>query len=145
MSPGFDPDQGGAFPHGSRLRRLDIVEDLTESRIGHGKRWRAMQRARSAGEAIVLSDAAADGARAMSIYRLCVTDTSGYVVDVYEPECACDEEAFHKAASLVGHASIDIWQGDRWIAWVDGCDPHRIELAHHVSSIVGSGAALRGA
>jgi hypothetical protein len=65
-------------------------------------------------------------------YRLHVIDTSGSVVDLYEPECRSDEEAFHKATSLVGDASIDIWQGDRWIAWIDGKDPHRIDLMHHV-------------
>ena len=68
----------------------------------------------------------------MTTYRLCVIDAAGYMVDVYEPDCACDEEAYHKATTLVGRASIDIWQGERWIAWVDGKDPHRIALAHHV-------------
>jgi len=66
----------------------------------------------------------------MRNYRLCVID-AGYVVDVYEPACESDEEAFSKAAALVGNAAIDIWQGDRWIAFLDGRDPQRIALAHH--------------
>ncbi len=68
----------------------------------------------------------------MSKYRLSVIGAAGHVVDVYEPDCSSDEEAFHKAESLAGGAAIDIWQGDRWIAWVDGNDPCRIALAHHV-------------
>ena len=76
----------------------------------------------------------------MSIYRLSVIDAAGYVVDVYEPECASDEEAWHKAECLVGEAAIDIWQEDRWIAWVDGrFDPHKIALAHHVAGLEGLG------
>lgn len=66
-----------------------------------------------------------------STYRLCVIDNSGRVVDLYEPECVSDEEAFHKATILVGAASIDIWHGDRWIAWLDGKDPQRVQLMHH--------------
>ena len=69
----------------------------------------------------------------MANYRLCVID-AGYVIDVYEPECESDEEAFHKAEALVGNATIDIWQGDRWVAWLDGKDPQRIALARRVES-----------
>ena len=65
------------------------------------------------------------------VYRLCIIDSSGRVVDLYEPECVSDEEAFHKATTLVGTASVDIWDGDRWIAWLDGKDPQRIQLMHH--------------
>lgn len=65
-------------------------------------------------------------------YRLNVIDGSGRVIDIYEPHCVSDEEAYHKATTIVGGASVDIWQGDRWIAWLDGKDPHRIALAHHV-------------
>ena len=65
-------------------------------------------------------------------YRLYVIDTSGRVVDLYEPECLSDEEAYYKASSFAGNASVDIWQGDRWIAWLDGRDPQRIDLMHHV-------------
>lgn len=68
----------------------------------------------------------------LALYRLYVIDVSGRVVDLYEPECVSDEEAYHKATTVVGNASIDIWQGDRWIACLDGKDPHRIALAHHV-------------
>ena len=71
----------------------------------------------------------------MANYRLCVID-AGYVVDVYEPDCESDEEAYHIATALVGNASIDIWQGDRWIALLDGNDPHRIALAHHITHSV---------
>lgn len=60
-----------------------------------------------------------------------VIETIGRVVDLYEPECLSDEEAYHKASSLVGNASVDIWQGDRWIACLDGRDPQRIDLMHH--------------
>ena len=68
----------------------------------------------------------------MSLYRLCVIDNAGHVVDRYEPECGSDEEAYHTAEKLVGGArAIDIWQGERWIAWLDGDDPLRIALAHH--------------
>jgi hypothetical protein len=71
-------------------------------------------------------------------YRLYVIDMSGRVVDLYEPECVSDEEAYHKATTVVGNASIDIWQGDRWIACLDGKDPHRIALAHHVPNACGT-------
>ncbi len=67
----------------------------------------------------------------MSIYRLSVIDGAGHVVDVYEPECVSDEEAFHKADELVNGHAIDIWQGERWIALLDGKDPQRIALLHH--------------
>jgi len=68
----------------------------------------------------------------MSLYRLCVFDDAGHVIDVYEPECGSDEEAFHTAERLAGSSrAIDIWQGNRWIAWLDGQDPLRIALAHH--------------
>jgi hypothetical protein len=68
----------------------------------------------------------------MSVYRLCVIDDAGHVVDLYEPECASDEEAYHTAEKLVGKHAIDIWEGERWIAWLDGQDPLRIALAHHI-------------
>jgi hypothetical protein len=64
-------------------------------------------------------------------YHLYTIDASGRVVDQYEPECVSDEEAYHKATAVVGNASVDIWQGDRWIAWLDGRDTLRIELMHH--------------
>ncbi len=72
----------------------------------------------------------------MSKYRLSVIDDAGHVVDLYEPECVSDEEAFHKANQLVDGNAIDIWaidkpDGDRWIAWLDGKDPLRIALLHH--------------
>lgn len=66
-------------------------------------------------------------------YRLNVIDAAGHVTDVYEPDCISDEEAYAKADALVGKAAIDIWQGDRWIAWVDGNDPNRIALTHHLA------------
>jgi hypothetical protein len=69
-----------------------------------------------------------------AIYRLHVIDASGRVADLYEPECSSDEEAYHTATNLTGNRSVDIWQGNRWIAWLDGADPHRIELMHHVPS-----------
>jgi hypothetical protein len=69
----------------------------------------------------------------MAHYRLFVID-AGHVVNVYEPDCESDEEAYHKATVLVGNASIDIWQDDRWIASLDGKDPNRIALHHHVAS-----------
>lgn len=69
-------------------------------------------------------------------YRLYVIDASGRVVDLYEPYCVSDEEAYHKATTVLGSSSIDIWQGDRWIALVDGKDPHRVALAHHVECSV---------
>jgi hypothetical protein len=68
----------------------------------------------------------------MRPYSLYVIDGSGRVVDLYEVECGSDEEAYHKASTVVGSASIDIWQDDRWIAWLDGKDPHRVDLMHHV-------------
>ncbi len=68
----------------------------------------------------------------MQTYRLSIIDRAGHVVDVYEPECESDEEAFHKAGLLAGDRAVDIWQADRWIAWLDGSDPLRIALAHHV-------------
>ncbi len=72
----------------------------------------------------------------MSKYRLSVIDNAGHVVDVYEPDCVSDEEAFHKADELVAGNAIDIWaidktDGERWIAWLDGKDPLRIALHHH--------------
>ncbi len=73
----------------------------------------------------------------MSLYRLCVIDDAGHVVDRYEPQCGSDEEAFHTAEKLIGNRhAIDIWaidplKGERWIAWLDGADPLRIALAHH--------------
>jgi hypothetical protein len=70
---------------------------------------------------------------AMETYRLSVIDRAGHVIDVYEPECTSDEEAFHKASQLAGTNAIDIWQKDRWIAWLDGADPTRIALAHHAA------------
>ena len=39
-----------------------------------------------------------------TLYRLNVIDASGRVVDVYEPECMSDEEAYHRASALVGGA-----------------------------------------
>jgi hypothetical protein len=69
-------------------------------------------------------------------YRLYVIDDSGRVVDLYEPHCVSDEEAYHKATMVVGTASVDIWQGERWVAWLDGKDPHRIALAHHIEARV---------
>ena len=69
---------------------------------------------------------------AMSLYRFSVIDRAGHVVDVYEPECDSDEAAYHTAESLLSRESaIDVWQNDRWIAWLDGSDPLRIALAHH--------------
>jgi hypothetical protein len=67
-----------------------------------------------------------------ALYRLYIIDASGRVVDLYEPECVSDEEAYHKATVVVGNASVDVWQGDRWIAWLDGKDSYRLALAHHV-------------
>lgn len=67
--------------------------------------------------------------RVIEPHRFYVIDLSGHVIDLYEPECSSDEEA----TSLVGNASVDIWQGDRWIGWVDGKDPRRIDLMHHVA------------
>lgn len=67
----------------------------------------------------------------MSKYRLSVIGDAGHVIDVYEPECASDEEAFHKADALRDDHVIDIWQGERWIALLDGKDPQRIALLHH--------------
>ena len=67
----------------------------------------------------------------MSLYRLNVIGETGHVVDVYEPECGSDEEAYHTAEMLVNGRAIDIWQGKRWIAWLDGHDPLRIALMHH--------------
>ena len=52
----------------------------------------------------------------MERYRLSVIDKAGHVIDVYEPECESDEEAYHKAELLVGPNAIDVWQGERWIA-----------------------------
>jgi hypothetical protein len=72
----------------------------------------------------------------MPLYRLSVIDQAGYVIDIYEPECVSDEDAFRRAEALVGRASIDIWQADRWIAWLDGKDPARLALAHHALSAV---------
>ncbi len=69
----------------------------------------------------------------MSLYRLCVIDHAGHVVDRYEPECDSDETAFHTAEKLLSPGTaIDVWQEDRWVAWLDGADPLRIALAHHV-------------
>ena len=68
----------------------------------------------------------------MSVYRLCVIDSAGHVVDRYEPECDSDEAAYHTAEKLLSRASaIDVWQNDRWIAWLDGADPVRIALSRH--------------
>ena len=67
----------------------------------------------------------------MSLYRFCVIDKAGHIVDVFEPECGSDEEAYYTAEMLVGGRAIDIWQGNRWIAWLNGGDPMRIALAHH--------------
>jgi len=68
-----------------------------------------------------------------NVYRLHVIDSSGRVVDLYEPECSSDEEAYDKATLVVGTRSVDIWCGTRWIAWLDGKDPHRIEHMHHLT------------
>ena len=70
----------------------------------------------------------------MSRYRLSVIDRAGHVVDVYEPECISDEDAYRRAEELVDGNAVDIWQGDRWIAWLDGKDPLRIALMHHQSA-----------
>jgi hypothetical protein len=67
----------------------------------------------------------------MSTYRLNVIDEAGHVVDVYEPECVSDEDAFRRAEELVDQHAIDIWEGDRWIAYLDGKDPVRTALMHH--------------
>ena len=67
----------------------------------------------------------------MSKYRLSIIDDAGDVVDVYRPDCVSDEEAFHKADELVAGNAVDVWEGDRWIAWLDGKDPLRIALLHH--------------
>ena len=68
----------------------------------------------------------------MSLYRLCVIGNAGHVVDLYEPECDSDEAAYHTAEKLLSTASaIDVWQDNRWIAWLDGADPLRIALSHH--------------
>jgi hypothetical protein len=67
----------------------------------------------------------------MSTYRLNVIDQAGHVIDVYEPECTSDEDAFHRAEELVHQHAVDIWEGDRWIAYLDGNDPVRIALMHH--------------
>ena len=66
----------------------------------------------------------------MSTYRLSVIGDAGHVIDVYEPECVSDEEAFHKANELRDNHAIDIWQGERWIALLDGKDPQRIASLH---------------
>jgi hypothetical protein len=66
-----------------------------------------------------------------TLYRLYVIDATGRVVDLYEPECVSDEDAYQRAVAVAGSASVDIWQEDRWIAWVDGKDPQRIDLMHH--------------
>ena len=68
----------------------------------------------------------------MNRYRLSVIDLADHVIDVYEPECVSDEDAYHRAEALLGDNVIDIWQGDRWIAMLDGKDPHRVEYAHHL-------------
>ena len=68
----------------------------------------------------------------MTTYRLNVIDRAGHVVDVYEPDCVSDEEAFHKADTLAQGRTVDVWQGERWIALLDGSDPVRIALSHHV-------------
>lgn len=81
----------------------------------------------------IASHAARISEAIMAIYRLSVLDGKGHVVDVYEPECSSDEEAYAKADLLVDCRAIDIWQGNRWIASIDGSDPARIALAHHVS------------
>ncbi len=67
----------------------------------------------------------------MCKYRLSVLGDAGHVIDVYEPECVSDEEAFHKADELRQNHAIDIWQGERWIALLDSKDPQRIALLHH--------------
>jgi hypothetical protein len=67
-----------------------------------------------------------------ALYRLYIIDASGRVVDLYEPECVSDEEAYHKATAVVGNASVDVWQGDRWIAWMDAKHSYRLAIAHHV-------------
>ena len=67
-----------------------------------------------------------------NLYRLHLIDASGRVVDLYEVECGSDEEAYHTATTVAGAASVDIWQDDRWIAWLDGKDPQRIDRMHHV-------------
>jgi hypothetical protein len=71
----------------------------------------------------------------MAKYRLSVLDDAGHVIDVYEPECTSDEEAFHKAETLVNGHAIDVWQGERWIAWLDGKDPTRVALQHHCDTV----------
>jgi hypothetical protein len=67
----------------------------------------------------------------MAIYRLCVLDGAGHVVDRYEPDCASDEEAYVRAEGLADGRAVDIWQSARWIAFLDGADPLRIALQHH--------------
>jgi hypothetical protein len=67
----------------------------------------------------------------MSKYRISVIDKAGHVVDVYEPVCVSDEEAYHKGELLAQGHAIDIWQGDRWVAWLDPMDPVKIAPAHH--------------
>jgi hypothetical protein len=71
----------------------------------------------------------------MPLYRLSLIDQAGHVIDVYEPECVSDEDAYCRAEMLAGRASIDIWQADRWIAWLDGKDPGRLALAHHAATV----------
>jgi hypothetical protein len=71
----------------------------------------------------------------MSRYRISIVGKAGHVVDVYEPLCVSDEEASHKAELLAQGRPVDIWQGDRWVAWFDPLDPAKIAPAHHRTSM----------
>lgn len=64
----------------------------------------------------------------MPKYRFSVIGKNGSVIDIYEPDCVSDEDAYNKADMLKGANVIDIWQGDRWVGMVDGQDPHRMAL-----------------
>ncbi len=62
----------------------------------------------------------------MKPYRICIIDKAGHLADVYETECDSDEEAYHRAETVSDGRLIDIWQGDRWIAWLEGTQRARI-------------------
>ena len=66
--------------------------------------------------AFAISD---EAQQVMENYRLTLIDTAGHVTDVYDVECDSDETAYYVAEKVRDDRAIDIWQGDRWIAWLD--------------------------
>ena len=56
----------------------------------------------------------------MGNYRLSVVNSLTGVTRDYEVNCDCDAAAHRAALSLLEDFPIDIWEGERWVAVLDG-------------------------